>query len=323
MKRKNKNFIIILIVLIILIIVGLKAFNNSKANKTIEITANFKDVEGLVSDEKMTLVASNDGENGMAIILPEIVNEKKVKKYIITKKDISNENIKNTINTKTETMATSNIKTENAQTEITITKSTETENTKSEAIVTKSTETENIKSEATVTKSTETENTKSEAIVTKSTETENTKSEATVTKSTETENTKSEATVTKNTETKNTKSEATIINNTENFITETTKEDVKTENIEKNPGEKIYLTQEELKNLEITLEINYDTIKEDSQILYNKQINYNDEDKNELLTVSGYMLLDTQLKVSDLDITKELEQKLEQDYSDYNSVRKL
>ena len=293
MKRKNKNFIIILIVLIILIIVGLKAFNNSKANKTIEITANFKDVEGLVSDEKMTLVASNDGENGMAIILPEIVNEKKVKKYIITKKDISNENIKNTINTKTETMATSNIKTENAQTEITITKSTETENTKSEAIVTKSTETENIKSEATVTKSTETENTKSEA------------------------------TVTKNTETKNTKSEATIINNTENFITETTKEDVKTENIEKNPGEKIYLTQEELKNLEITLEINYDTIKEDSQILYNKQINYNDEDKNELLTVSGYMLLDTQLKVSDLDITKELEQKLEQDYSDYNSVRKL
>ena len=293
MKRKNKNFIIILIVLIILIIVGLKAFNNSKANKTIEITANFKDVEGLVSDEKMTLVASNDGENGMAIILPEIVNEKKVKKYIITKKDISNENIKNTINTKTETMATSNIKTENAQTEITITKSTETENTKSEAIVTKSTETEN------------------------------TKSEATVTKSTETENTKSEATVTKNTETKNTKSEATIINNTENFITETTKEDVKTENIEKNPGEKIYLTQEELKNLEITLEINYDTIKEDSQILYNKQINYNDEDKNELLTVSGYMLLDTQLKVSDLDITKELEQKLEQDYSDYNSVRKL
>ena len=293
MKRKNKNFIIILIVLIILIIVGLKAFNNSKANKTIEITANFKDVEGLVSDEKMTLVASNDGENGMAIILPEIVNEKKVKKYIITKKDISNENIKNTINTKTETMATSNIKTENAQTEITITKSTETENTKSEAIVTKSTETEN------------------------------TKSEATVTKSTETENTKSEATVTKNTETKNTKSEATIINNTENFITETTKEDVKTENIEKNPGEKIYLTQEELKNLEITLEINYDTIKEDSQILYNKQINYNDEDKNELLTVSGYMLLDTQLKVSDLDITKELEQKLEQDYSDYNCVRKL
>ena len=278
MKRKNKNFIIILIVLIILIIVGLKAFNNSKANKTIEITANFKDVEGLVSDEKMTLVASNDGENGMAIILPEIVNEKKVKKYIISKKDISNENIKNTINTKTETMATSNIKTENAQTEITITKSTETENTKSEAIVTKSTETENTKSEATVTKSTET---------------------------------------------KNTKSEATIINNTENFITETTKEDVKTENIEKNPGEKIYLTQEELKNLEITLEINYDTIKEDSQILYNKQINYNDEDKNELLTVSGYMLLDTQLKVSDLDITKELEQKLEQDYSDYNSVRKL
>ena len=278
MKRKNKNFIIILIILIILIIVGLKTFNNSKANKTIEITANFKDVEGLVSDEKMTLVASNDGENGMAIILPEIVNEKKVKKYIITKKDISNENIKNTINTKTETMATSNIKTENAQTEITITKSTETENTKSEAIVTKSTETENTKSEATVTKSTETENTQTEA---------------------------------------------TIINNTENFITETTKEDVKTENIEKNPGEKIYLTQEELKNLEITLEINYDTIKEDSQILYNKQINYNDEDKNELLTVSGYMLLDTQLKVSDLDITKELEQKLEQDYSDYNCVRKL
>ena len=75
--------------------------------------------------------------------------------------------------------------------------------------------------------------------------------------------------------------------------------------------------------MEITLEINYDMIKEDSQILYNKQINYNDEDKNELLTVSGYMLLDTQLKVSDVDITKELEQKLEQDYSDYNCVRKL
>ena len=125
MKKTSKKYIVILIILIILIIVGLKAFMSSKANKQIEITANFSDLNKMANDEKTTILATNDGENGMEIILPEFANEKKVSKYIITKKDI--------INDETESTKTESAKTEDTKTESTKTESTKTENTKTES----------------------------------------------------------------------------------------------------------------------------------------------------------------------------------------------
>ena len=86
-KTKSKN-IVILIVLIILIIVMLRAFIKSRANNVVEITANFKDNNSLLSDETVTLEAINEGESGYSITLPDIINTKRVSKYIITQKEI-------------------------------------------------------------------------------------------------------------------------------------------------------------------------------------------------------------------------------------------
>lgn len=284
MKKTSKKYIVILIILIILIIVGLKAFMSSKANKQIEITANFSDLNKMANDEKTTILATNDGENGMEIILPEFANEKKVSKYIITKKDI--------INDETESTKTESAKTEDTKTESTKTESTKTENTKTE-----STKTENTKTESTKTESTKTESTKTE-----STKTESTKTESTKTESTKTESTKSEST-----ETKNTNAEENQINNTV---------------VEKLPGEKIYLTQEEIENKTINFEVIYDTIEIEGKIFYSKKVAYKDEDNYELVAVLGYMPENTQINVTEIDVSG-LEEEISRNYSNMLLVRKL
>ncbi len=289
MKKTSKKYIVILIILIILIIVGLKAFMSSKANKQIEITANFSDLNKMANDEKTTILATNDGENGMEIILPEFANEKKVSKYIITKKDIINDETEST-------------KTESAKTEDTKTESTKTESTKTE-----STKTENTKTESTKTESTKTENTKTESTKTESTKTESTKTESTKTESTKTESTKTESTKSESTETQNTNAEENQINNTV---------------VEKLPGEKIYLTQEEIENKTINFEVIYDTIEIEGKIFYSKKVAYKDEDNYELVAVLGYMPENTQINVTEIDVSG-LEEEISRNYSNMLLVRKL
>ena len=279
MKKTSKKYIVILIILIILIIVGLKAFMSSKANKQIEITANFSDLNKMANDEKTTILATNDGENGMEIILPEFANEKKVSKYIITKKDI--------INDETESTKTESAKTEDTKTESTKTESTKTENTKTE--------------------STKTENTKTESTKTESTKTESTKTESTKTESTKTESTKTESTKSESTETKNTNAEENQINNTV---------------VEKLPGEKIYLTQEEIENKTINFEVIYDTIEIEGKLFYSKKVAYKDEDNYELVAVLGYMPENTQINVTEIDVSG-LEEEISRNYSNMLLVRKL
>ena len=284
MKKTSKKYIVILIILIILIIVGLKAFMSSKANKQIEITANFSDLNKMANDEKNTILATNDGENGMEIILPEFANEKKVSKYIITKKDIIND-----------------------ETESTKTESAKTEDTKTESTKTESTKTENTKTESTKTENTKTENTKTESTKTESTKTESTKTESTKTESTKTESTKTESTKSESTETKNTNAEENQINNTV---------------VEKLPGEKIYLTQEEIENKTINFEVIYDTIEIEGKIFYSKKVAYKDEDNYELVAVLGYMPENTQINVTEIDVSG-LEEEISRNYSNMLLVRKL
>ena len=284
MKKTSKKYIVILIILIILIIVGLKAFMSSKANKQIEITANFSDLNKMANDEKTTILATNDGENGMEIILPEFANEKKVSKYIITKKDIIND-----------------------ETESTKTESAKTEDTKTESTKTESTKTENTKTESTKTENTKTENTKTESTKTESTKTESTKTKSTKTESTKTESTKTESTKSESTETKNTNAEENQINNTV---------------VEKLPGEKIYLTQEEIENKTINFEVIYDTIEIEGKIFYSKKVAYKDEDNYELVAVLGYMPENTQINVTEIDVSG-LEEEISRNYSNMLLVRKL
>ena len=171
-RLSKKRRIVILIIAIILIIVGIRVFTKSRASKTLEITANFKDEGGLLSDEISTVTATDEGENGTSFVLPDFANDKKVNKYILEQKNIESSNEENQ---------------------------------------------QNI--------------------------------------------------------------------------------------IEMLPGDKIYLTQDEIEQSQIELKVEYDTKDINEKKLYNKKlIKPSDDNKEELVSVVGYMPADTQIQVTETDI---------------------
>ncbi len=89
MKKLKKGKIIILIVLLILIIFELVAFRNSRAEKIIPINATFTDTAEKVSVITETIDAKSEAESGYTVILPDMVNNKKVNKYFVTPKTIN------------------------------------------------------------------------------------------------------------------------------------------------------------------------------------------------------------------------------------------
>ena len=112
MKKINKKRIILLMILICLLILQIKAFTDSQANKVLEITLNAKDSKAILEDSVITLEATNEGESGYSIVLPEIVNEKRVSKYYITEKNIETDeetNTENVENIQVEETVSSNI----------------------------------------------------------------------------------------------------------------------------------------------------------------------------------------------------------------------
>ena len=88
MKKINKKRLVFAIILIIMLVLVIKFLNDSRADDLIEITANILDNSGLLSDEQYTILANNEGKNGYSIILPEIINNKKVIKYFVENKQI-------------------------------------------------------------------------------------------------------------------------------------------------------------------------------------------------------------------------------------------
>lgn len=222
MKKINKKGIVKLIILIILLITQIKAFKDSRANNITYITANIIDASGLLSMETSSIIAKNEGESGMAITLPDILNTKKVTKYIVTKKTII----------ETETIV------EQEEVEQTVETTIEEQTQQAQEITTEQEAAEQM-------------------------------------------------------EGTNEEPELEIATEVETII----------ENVEKLPGEKVYLTQEEIENLEITLTVEYDTIEVNSEILYNKKLTVIDQDDYELLSVSGYMLHDTQIQSNEIDIS--------------------
>lgn len=222
MKKINKKNIVKLIIFIIFLILQIKAFDNSRATKLTYITAKIIDSSGLLSEETSTVMTIDEGNNGIAITLPDIINNKKVSKYFVTKKEI----IETTVTEETQTEPTDTTVTEEEQTEPT---------------------------DTTVTDETETE-------VPETT----TKEETTPTES---------------------------VTEVEEIIT-----------VEMQAGEKVYLTQEEIENLEITLTVEYDALEINSEMLYNKKLTVRDADDYELLSVSGYMPYDTEIQANEIDI---------------------
>ena len=207
MKNIKKSKIIIFIILIIFTIIALRAFTKSRANKTIEINVDVIDNSKALTDETTILTAVNEGENGIAITLPEIINTKKVSKYIVTRQEIIQE------------------ETNESPTNTNITENSINENKSNESII-----------------------------------------------------------------------------------------------IEKLPNEKIYLTQEEIESLQMTLTVEYDYIESNSQALYNRKLVINDEENNEILSVLGYMPIDTQIELNEANI-EDLKNDIEEKYPNRSIIK--
>ena len=247
MKKIDKKKILILIAILLLILLELKAFRDSRAEKTIDIDTVYKDSLGLVSEETTQIKAIDEGENGISITLPDVVNNKKVKKYIISEQNETNDNATNSedLNASNENTSLLN----------------ESDNTN--------------------------ENTISNSV--------------------------------SNNIANNISNNNGEINTSDSNVVNNTSQETSDENstIEKNPGEKIYLTQEEKENLKISFLIEYDTLTINENILYNKSFTIKNDDEEQQLSVSGYMPLETQMNVETTNI-EQLESRIEQSYPDFS-----
>ena len=92
MKKIRKGKILLLILLLILIIFELIAFQNSRAEKVISISATFSDSKNIVNEITETIEATDEDESGYSIVLPDVAANKKISKYYITSKLINESN---------------------------------------------------------------------------------------------------------------------------------------------------------------------------------------------------------------------------------------
>ena len=92
MKKIRKGKILLLILLLILIIFELIAFQNSRAEKVISISATFSDSKNIVNEITETIEATDEDESGYSIVLPDVAANKKISKYYITSKLINEDN---------------------------------------------------------------------------------------------------------------------------------------------------------------------------------------------------------------------------------------
>ena len=250
MRKLTAKRIGVLIVLIILIILQIKAFTDSRAKKITDITAKIIDESGILSDEIYMLKAVNEEENGTSIILPTVVNEKIIEKYIIEIKTINEEG---------------NIEEENIEQKAT---TEEIENTQTDIE-----NTEEVIEEVEEEKTEITENTE---------------------KNDETTEVTSEATVETETSEEIEKTETNISNEKEE---NKTNKNLKTE--EKYPGQKIYLTKQELENAQVELKAVYEKKEKNEQLLYNKVLEEHTEEHK--ITVTGYMPSEAKLSITEVD----------------------
>ncbi|MCL2860037.1 MAG: hypothetical protein FWF46_05690 [Oscillospiraceae bacterium] len=81
-----------------------------------------------------------------------------------------------------------------------------------------------------------------------------------------------------------------------------TSTDTTTNTVEKVPGDKIYLTQDELNNQAIEINVVYDTKIVEDKTLYKQDISTTIDDK--ILTITGYLPIDAQINLPEIDVAK-------------------
>ena len=304
MKKNNKKRIVILIILIVMLIIQIKAFTDSRAKKLTDITAKIVDTSGLLSDEIYMLQAVNEEESGIVITLPSVVNEKKIEKYIVEVKQIQEtEESKNSTQNKELENSTEVIDIEKVETE---------ENTTQVIEENKEEQVETIQKENTE----EQTNTKQEEVAQEKVEVESDEKMETE-KEVEEINVepKIEEEIETNPETLQTELNE-LSEQPENIEriekTEPIEQSQQTEQIitqEKLPGEKLYLTEQEIEAGEITLKAIYETKQKNEQSLYNKVLETETEEHK--ITIVGYMPSEAKINVEKVEeeiVTPKLEQ---------------
>lgn len=260
MKKISKKKLIWLIVATLFVIIEIKAFTGSRADKLLEINTNIVDASGLLDMEKVALEASSQNEAGYYIILPEYINGKKASKYFIEEKSIISEDdnsseSENHIGNNSTIESTENI--DNIE-----------DNQEAESVNTTE-ETQIIEKEE------------------PSNESEN-----------ETEYIPETQDNTEEPKTNNEEENQTQENETEEIQENEPNIDIQTiiqNSVEKAPGEKVFLTNEELKNKETSLIVEYiKSQNSDGSFFYYKHIEKNVDNNN--VIIEGNMPADSEVK---------------------------
>ena len=238
MKKVSKKRIITLIIIIVAIIIEIRAFTGSRAEKLLDINGNFMDSSGLLDMETVTVQAISQDEAGYYILLPDNINNKKVKKFLVEEKAINDDNVEENTLQESENKVEENIVLES-----------ENKTTEENTIIEQTPEQENIITE-------ESSVQEPENIIIEESEEEKT---------------------------------------TEDLSKKNKIEDIEKYNIEKIPGEKIFLTNEELEKKEINIVVEYNTKEKDNKLLYLKHLEKTEE--NNRVILEGYMPVDGELKV--------------------------
>lgn len=89
--------------------------------------------------------------------------------------------------------------------------------------------------------------------------------------------------------------------------------------VTKLPGEKVFLTEEEVKNKQITLTVEYDTKTTNEKLLYNKEVQQK-IDENIIVTVKGYMPSQTKLQLYNKK-TEELTNQVINNYGNHMELK--
>ncbi|MFR5683857.1 MAG: hypothetical protein ACLUD1_07390, partial [Clostridia bacterium] len=89
--------------------------------------------------------------------------------------------------------------------------------------------------------------------------------------------------------------------------------------VTKLPGEKAFLTEEEVKNKQITLTVEYDTKTTNEKLLYNKEVQQK-IDENTIVTVKGYMPSQTKLQLYNKK-TEELTNQVINNYGNHMELK--
>ena len=271
-NKINKRKIFILICLIMLCIFEIIAFKESRAERIIDITASIIDSENLLEDEEIVVTATDTGNSGCYIVLPETIGNKKVGLYIVEEKNLHEDNIEET----TESNQNENI--ENTQ----ITNEQSILNNPNENVI-------DI-NDNTILQNNVTNITNSEL----ANNTENIITNTQNINSIEVEQEVDESNNISNIEVKQESSNSQDANN---------EVEEETNIVEKVAGERIYLTDDEIKEKKVTLKVVYDTLKKDSQTLYKQNVEAqidenNDEVIDKTIKVEGYMPLGTEVKAT-------------------------